>query len=414
MPSLPYWFLYWLLLNHLRVEKVIRRMNINTMRVEQIATTGAQEAKAKNSLQHDHHEACAADEKSQEGGPGPAGLDLTCTEEDDSVSESTEASTSTAKTDATPADANVFEADASPPPLPPPTVEYFDELQATWRTELEWQLPAESFLDDFDSVTHTFVDRLEEISQAVKVQNEAQKMKDKVAKQKPATADEKLAVSEAKQAASDAEQSLQDTMTACQLGAVDTLQNLSDFLSSSASSFDDSLLVQYTLLSKMSSKRAAEWCQEGTKESESLLRLLLHSADLQRRMLLGGGALGQNYGRAMQLYEQIVESQQAQTEPVDAVLERLALAVALELCVPLEMFGNKKILIDPVLRYMHYEQAYLSGELDAAFSQFTVWELRNVINSDAPVRFSHHSSHEYVLLLRAISLLRRTVLRISG
>jgi hypothetical protein len=157
-----------------------------------------------------------------------------------------------------------------------------------------------------------------------------------------------------------------------------TLQNLNDFLSAS---FDDSLLVQYTLLNSFTSKRAAEWCQQDYEESERVLRLL-DSVDLQRRMLLAGGALEDNYGRAMQLYEQIVESQQSHEEP-DIVLERLALAVALELCKPLGMFGNIKIHIDPLQRYNHYERAYLAGELDGAFSQFTVQELRMVVNSDA-------------------------------
>lgn len=36
-----------------------------------------------------------------------------------------------------------------------------------------------------------------------------------------------------------------------------------------------------------------------------------------------------------------------------------------------------------ILRCIHYEQAYLFGELDVAFSQFTVQELRMVVNSDA-------------------------------
>jgi hypothetical protein len=323
-----HWFFYWFILHHLR-EKVIRRIN---MKVEQeISTTnGTQEVDAN---------ACVAVT------PPPSSTDSV-----------TIAWTS-------------YSCSSDPlDPDPPPTEDYFDKLQATWRTELEAQLPTGTFLDQDGG---TFVSCLEAITQAITVKNEAQKVQDMIAKQKPVNDDE---LAEAKKAVSDAELCVQDIMATCQLVAGDTLQNLNDFLTT----FDDSLLVQYTLLNSFTSKRAAEWCQQGSEETERVLRLVLHSAELQRRMLLAGGAAEGNYGRAMQLYEQIVESQ----SQADAVLERLALAVALELCAPLTMFGTKA-LVDPILRYIHYEQAYLFGELDEVFSQFTVQELRMVVNSDA-------------------------------
>jgi hypothetical protein len=37
-----------------------------------------------------------------------------------------------------------------------------------------------------------------------------------------------------------------------------------------------------------------------------------------------------------------------------------------------------------VKRYLHYEKAYLDGELDAAFKNFSVWEYRMVVACDAP------------------------------
>jgi hypothetical protein len=276
---------------------------------------------------------------------------------------------------ATAMDANECAAAAAPPssdsPSEAPTVDYFDKLQATWRTQLESQLPTETFVDK----DGTFVSCLNEFKDADKVKVDAQKVKEKLSKQKPVNADELAA---AKQAVNDATACEDDVMATCQLIAADIVQNLNDFLSAS---FDDSLLVQYTLLNTFTSKGAAEWCQKGNEESERVLRLLLHSVDLQRRMLLAGGAAGDHYGRAIQIYEQIV-AQQSREEP-DAVLERLALACGLELCNPLGMFGNIKVLIDPLQRYIHYEEAYLAGELDEAFSQFTVQELRMVVNSDA-------------------------------
>ena len=40
-------------------------------------------------------------------------------------------------------------------------------------------------------------------------------------------------------------------------------------------------------------------------------------------------------------------------------------------------------LIDPVARYLHYERAYLAGDLDPAFEVLTAFELRHVTSSPA-------------------------------
>ena len=40
--------------------------------------------------------------------------------------------------------------------------------------------------------------------------------------------------------------------------------------------------------------------------------------------------------------------------------------------------------MDPVKRYLHYEKAFLDGELDPAFKDLTVWEYRMVVSCDAP------------------------------
>jgi hypothetical protein len=40
--------------------------------------------------------------------------------------------------------------------------------------------------------------------------------------------------------------------------------------------------------------------------------------------------------------------------------------------------------VDPVKRYLSYEQAFLRGELDPAFGRMTAWECRLITDSDAP------------------------------
>jgi len=42
------------------------------------------------------------------------------------------------------------------------------------------------------------------------------------------------------------------------------------------------------------------------------------------------------------------------------------------------------VVIDPVQRYLHYEKAYLAGELDPAFKDMTAWECRYITDNEAP------------------------------
>ena len=93
-----------------------------------------------------------------------------------------------------------------------------------------------------------------------------------------------------------------------------------------------------------------------------------------------GGARNGKWGPAIRNYHELGVA--AKQNNNDRVLHDLALACALELADPYPLF-NKQGFTDAKKRYVHYEQAYLLGELDASFSQFNVWELRQVINSDA-------------------------------
>jgi hypothetical protein len=66
----------------------------------------------------------------------------------------------------------------------------------------------------------------------------------------------------------------------------------------------------------------------------------------------------------------------------------LALATSLEHAKPIEQSNpvgdSSPSHVDPVQRYLHYEKAYLGGELDPAFKSFNIWELRMVVGCDAP------------------------------
>ncbi len=75
--------------------------------------------------------------------------------------------------------------------------------------------------------------------------------------------------------------------------------------------------------------------------------------------------------------------------PAKELFQRLALAVSLEHAVPVaqsnpEAQTDAPATVDPVKRYLHFEKAFLDGELDPGFKDLTVWDYRNVVNGDEP------------------------------
>jgi hypothetical protein len=88
----------------------------------------------------------------------------------------------------------------------------------------------------------------------------------------------------------------------------------------------------------------------------------------------------------MKIYTDI---QKASAKAKNGTLQRLALGISLEHAVPIAQSNPKAqtdapATVDPVKRYLHYEKAYLDGELDPAFKELTVWEYRNAVNGNEP------------------------------
>jgi hypothetical protein len=153
----------------------------------------------------------------------------------------------------------------------------------------------------------------------------------------------------------------------------------------------DAQLVKVAVLTEATPKLLAGFAQQ-SKENEALVDQLLANTELMKRMLIADGAkrtlLNPNtragrtgitppchYGQAMKIYTDILK---ASPKAKDGVLHELALAVALELAIPV------RDTIDPVERYLDYEKAYLDGELDPAFANFSAWELRFVVDGNEP------------------------------
>lgn len=151
-------------------------------------------------------------------------------------------------------------------------------------------------------------------------------------------------------------------------------KDLLDSLASAlASDKMDGKLAKAAVLTAGTPKALAEFAAQGADKA-ALVDNLLSSPELMKQMLVAGGANHGQYGRAAEILAGIAK---ASPKAVEGHFQRLALATALEHAKPI---GD----IDPVKRYLHYEKAYLDGELDPAFKSFTAWEYRHVVNCDAP------------------------------
>lgn len=147
----------------------------------------------------------------------------------------------------------------------------------------------------------------------------------------------------------------------------------------------DLSLSKAMILSSATPRGLAVYAQQGNAQRSNLEALFGNQLFMQQ-MLEAGGAKFHQYGRAIDIYQTI---QKTSAKAREGSLQKLALAVALEHAQPVEQINakndtNAPKFIDPVKRYLHYEKAFLAGELDPAFKSFNAWEYRLVVACDAP------------------------------
>ena len=158
-------------------------------------------------------------------------------------------------------------------------------------------------------------------------------------------------------------------------------------------SYDESL-AKYVVLYDAKPTELAAFAQKGKRHAD-LVAQLLSDHKLMAQMLVADGANAKKdrhgygpaqYGPSMMILDGIKQVRSGSDKPV---LDRLALAISLEHATPIAQVNpvgesNAPKTVDPVKRYLHYEKAYLDGELDPEFDQLTTWELRMVVNGDEP------------------------------
>lgn len=148
----------------------------------------------------------------------------------------------------------------------------------------------------------------------------------------------------------------------------------------------DSKLMRIAVLSHGTPRGLAEFAQQGP-EKEKLLETLFADEELLRQVLEAGGANGGEYGEMMEVYTAILASSERARER-GTILHRLAVGMAIQMPWLNDrerggvhgMLFNGNSNIEQVPRYLHYEKAFLDGELDPAFPDFNTWECRYIAN----------------------------------
>jgi hypothetical protein len=157
------------------------------------------------------------------------------------------------------------------------------------------------------------------------------------------------------------------------------LKDVDNFFASD--SLDPKLLTA-AIIRNATPQGLAEFAQQGPAE-EKLLEQLFADEALMKQILNAGGANGGEYGEAMQVYTAILAKSERARE-VGSIFQRLALGTAIHMpwLLDKEKGGVHNIVyrtqttVDQVERYLHYEKAYLAGELDPAFKDMNTWECR--------------------------------------
>ncbi len=166
-----------------------------------------------------------------------------------------------------------------------------------------------------------------------------------------------------------------------------TLRAVMDLGVESALSSDalDPLLAKFIVVHEATPKGLAKFAQQ-SEAHHQLVDNLLADTDLMLQMLVADGAKDGNYGRAMQIYTDI---QNVSEHAAEGALQRFAVGIALEHATP-RALRNIKVekdapkYVDPVNRYLHFEEAYFHQELDPGFDTHSAWAYRFVVDGEEP------------------------------
>jgi len=279
-------------------------------------------------------------------------------------------------------------------------VEYFEALLEEIRGKCERKLKIkDNYKDDFISLCNDFYD-----SWAEKQENDLWLM-DLVEGNNPHKHEtEDQTTEELIEAQIDYGKELDAAMIQQKRGCIKSALSVFMGLKEDSLTRIQEIFVKGSIISQATPKKLADFASKG-KQNKKLLKRLFGDTRLMKEMLHHGGAMKYEYGEAIRIFVDCMEvnksskkngSDEKERDDDDVeydddfdndewsnVYRKIALACALELASPMYEFDTSKT-VDPVARYKHFVDAYRAGELDAAFPYFSVWEMRQIVNCDAP------------------------------
>jgi len=255
-------------------------------------------------------------------------------------------------------------------------VSTYSEMQDNLRAIICSSVPYSTIIDDASSAI--FVAAYSEERMLRDEVNNVKQILDKAEKRENKSEDE---INVLRAQLREGEARLKQAEDATYTAAIPVLAVLQDHEVFSDGSLDD-VFVSYMVLSDATPKGLATFSDFGHNvEKKALIDEMLDDTRLMKQILVAGGPVNGDYGGAMEIYNRILRSSSNALQE-GSIFSRLALGTSLEHANPIKIFDTQRI-IDPVDRYLHYERAYLDGELDPAFENMTAWECRWITNSDA-------------------------------
>ncbi|KAL3935772.1 MAG: hypothetical protein SGBAC_008773 [Bacillariaceae sp.] len=150
----------------------------------------------------------------------------------------------------------------------------------------------------------------------------------------------------------------------------------------------ENAIMECAILTQTEPARLAEWGAESGEHRE-LWKAFMEDKELQKKMILNGGAANGKYHKSVEIHADVTKN--LDNDAPNEVFDKIALAIALELAEPIQIFKQQDKFVDPVERFWHYANAHTYNFLDKHFAGLKVWELRNVVNSDAT-----HEDHTWM------------------
>jgi hypothetical protein len=247
--------------------------------------------------------------------------------------------------------------------------EYFANRIIELQNNIKEHLPPS--MDD-SAAMQTFLDACRSVQAAVEAKTKAQDLLEDL--QKKHADDESI---QKAQTIVDACQQTLESVTTCVVSSGQAVLNELDL-----ATLTEATLLECTVLVQSTPKSLADWVHGNPADNGPLIDVFLGNPDWMKQMIQSGGASKGNYGPAISIHSTLL-LQIAKDDKPTKVRHKLALATALEHATPISVFKEEATCIDPIQRFWHYVHAFENGELDKAFSDFTVWELRFVVDSDA-------------------------------